>query len=255
MDKIEIFGTKIYNIDLKEAVEIAKSFLKEDKAHSIITPNTEIVYAAKDDKDLRNIINSANLTIADGIGLVYASRIRNLPLKERVTGFDLSMEILKLSNTMDIRLFILGGKEGVSKEAAENIERDYPNIKIAGYHHGYFKGSHNSESRTKTEDEICEIINRSNANVLFVGLGFPLQEKWIHNNIAKLNTNIIIGNGGVTDILAGNIKRAPDIFIKLNLEWFYRLITQPSRFKRQLALPKFLINILTDKNSVKIEEE
>lgn len=251
MEKVSIFGVNIFNIDFNEATEIVKNFLKEDKIHKIYTPNTEIVMEARDNEEIRAIINSGDLIIADGIGLIYGSRMKKKPLKERVTGFDISMELIDIANKEGYSLYLLGAKPGVAKRAAENLKKDYPNLNVVGHHDGYFKGTHIGMKNHEEEIQVIEEINSLKPDIIFLGLGFPKQELWINEYANKLNSKLIIGNGGVIDIISGDMKRAPDIFIKLNLEWFYRLITNPSRIKRQLAIPKFLIAIIVDKNSVK----
>ena len=128
-------------------------------------------------------------------------------------------------------LYLLGGKDGIAEAAAKNIKDKYPNIKIAGFHHGYFKGSHLGLIGEKEELELIDEINNVKPDIIFVGLGFPRQEIWIDANRDKLNGKVIIGNGGVMDILSGNAKRAPEIYQKLGLEWLYRLIKEPSRIK------------------------
>lgn len=250
MEKVRIFGVEIQNTTLEDVVSKLEGYLKGDSLKTIYTPNTEIVMAAKENRSLKELINKGDLVIADGIGLVYGSRIKKRPLKERVTGFDTSMKLLDIANKNAYSLFLLGGKDGVAKGAAERINRDYPNIRIAGFHHGYFKGSHLGLKGEAEEEKIIEDINKSNPDIIFVGFGFPKQELWIHANKDRIKGRVIIGNGGVMDILAGNAKRAPEIFIKLGLEWFYRLVQDPSRIKRQMALPKFLVNVILDKESV-----
>ena len=227
MDSIKIFGVRIHNTTLMEVTNLLREYLKGDKLSVIYTPNTEIVMAAKDDQRLKELLNRADLVIPDGIGLIYGSKIKKKPLKERVTGFDTSMKLLNIANENSYSIFLLGGKDGVSKIAAENIKKDYPNIQIAGYQHGYFKGSHLGLVDTEEEKEILNTINKLNPDIIFVGLGFPMQEKWIDANKDILNSRVIIGNGGVMDILAGNAKRAPEIYQKLGLEWFYRLMQNP----------------------------
>lgn len=250
MEYIKIFGVKIHNTTLADVTDVLREYLKGDKISVIYTPNTEIVMAAKDDEDLKNLLNKADLIIPDGIGLIYGSRIKKKPLKERVTGFDTSMKLLDIANENSYSIFLLGGKEGVSKIAAENIEKDYTNIKIAGYQHGYFKGSHLGLVDHEEEKEILHRINKANPDIIFVGLGFPMQEKWIDKNKDRLNSRVIIGNGGVIDILAGNAKRAPQIYQDLGLEWFYRLMKNPSRIKRQMAIPKFMLQVLFGKDVI-----
>lgn len=251
MEKISIFGVDIYNTTLRDTVELLKEYLKGDSLKKIYTPNTEIVMIAKDDKALRELLNRGDWVIPDGIGLIYGSKIQGKPLKERVTGFDTSMKLLEIANENKYSLYLLGGKEGVASEAAKNVSEKYPGIRIAGHHHGYFKGSHTGVKDSEEELKIIDDINKNNPDIIFVGLGFPKAETWIDSNSNRLNAKVIIGNGGVMDILAGNAKRAPEIYQKLGLEWLYRLIKDPSRIKRQLVLPKFMLTVIFNKNVVK----
>ncbi|TJX15198.1 WecB/TagA/CpsF family glycosyltransferase [Tissierella creatinini] len=250
MEKIRIFGVEIQNTTLEDVVLKLREYLEGDSLRVIFTPNTEIVMAAKEDENLKALINKGDLIIPDGIGLIYGSRLKNKPLKERVTGFDTSMKLLDIANEKSYSIYLLGGKDGIAKGAGAKIKKDYPNIKIAGLHHGYFKGSHLGLKGEAEEERIIEEINESKPDIIFVGFGFPKQELWIDANKDRIKGRVIIGNGGVMDILAGNAKRAPEIFIKLGLEWLYRLIQNPSRIKRQMALPKFLINVILDKKSI-----
>lgn len=251
MKTINIFGVELDNINMEEATEQVELFLKSEKLNTIYTPNTEIVMEAKKERQLKELLNKGDLIIPDGIGLIYASRIRKKPLKERVTGFDLSIKMLEIANENNYSLYLLGGEEGVSKKAGENIKLKYPNINIVGYRNGYFKGSHNGNPNHIEERNIISEINDLKPDIIFVGLGFPRQEKWIEYNKKQINSKVIIGNGGVMDILSGNSKRAPEIFQKLGLEWFYRLLQEPSRIKRQIVLPKFMLEVILNKESVK----
>lgn len=251
MEYIEIFGVKIHNITFQEAVKEVKSYLEGESLKVIYTPNPEIVMGAKENKDLRNLLNKGDLITADGIGLIYASRLKKKPIKERVTGYDLSLKLLGLANEKRLGLYLLGGKDGVAKMAAENIKKDYPNIRIAGYHHGYFKGSHNGNIGHEEERKIIEDINSSKPDIIFVGLGFPKQEIWIDSNRDIIKGKVIIGNGGVMDILSGKLKPTPDIIRRLGFEWLHRLLREPSRIKRQIILPKFMLQVIFSKNVVR----
>lgn len=251
MDKVNICGVNIDNVTMEETINIVEGYLKEDIPRRIYTPNTEIVMEAKDKEELKNILNQGDLIIPDGIGLIYGSKIRKKPLKERVTGFDISIEMLKIADKNSYSLYLLGGKEGVAKDAAKNIKEKYPNIRIVGYHNGYFKGSHVGIKDSEEEKEIINEIKDGKTDILFVGLGFPKQEAWINQYIDELNVKVAIGNGGTMDILSGNAERAPEIYQKLGLEWLYRLIKEPSRIKRQILLPKFIFYVLFNKNSIK----
>lgn len=251
MDTIKIFGVKINNINFDEATEEIKNYLKGDKLKVIYTPNTEIVMGARDDENLKELLNRGDLVTADGIGLIYASKIKKRPLKERVTGYYMSVKMLEIGNENGYSIYLLGGKDGVAKSAAEKIKKTYPNIKISGYHHGYFKGCHMGYKDNEDEIKIINEINMANPDIIFVGLGFPKQEIWIDANRNKIKAKVIIGNGGVMDILSGNTKKVPKIFEKLGLEWLYRLIKEPSRIKRQIVIPKFILKILFTKDVIK----
>ncbi|WFA09133.1 WecB/TagA/CpsF family glycosyltransferase [Tissierella sp. Yu-01] len=250
MESIKIFGVTIHNTTLDDTTKLLEQSLKENKLKVIYTPNTEIIMAAKGNNELRDLINKGDLILPDGIGLIYGSRIKKKPLKERVTGFDTSMKLLDIANKYSYSIYLLGGKDGIAKEAAKRIKADYPNINIAGFHHGYFKGSHLGLSNEPEEEKIIKEINEKKPDIIFVGFGFPKQEIWIDANRSRIDGKVIIGNGGVMDILSGNSRRAPEIYIKLGLEWLYRLMKEPSRIKRQIVLPKFLIDVIFSKNAI-----
>ena len=243
-ETIRILGVKIDKLTQVQVVEKIKVFLNNNETRTIYTPNTEIVMEANKDEKLKNILNDADIVIPDGIGLIYAARIKKKNLPERVTGCDVSFEILDLAEQSGKSVFLLGGKPGVASKACENLKVQYPKMKIAGCQNGYFKGTHIGLAGHQEELEIVETINRSNADILFVGLGAPKQEKWIDENKSKLSCKLIIGNGGTVDIIAGEVERAPDIYQKLGLEWLYRLIKDPKRIKRQMVIPLFILKIL-----------
>jgi N-acetylglucosaminyldiphosphoundecaprenol N-acetyl-beta-D-mannosaminyltransferase len=158
------------------------------------------------------------------------------PLRERVTGIDLLEDILSQLNRTGQSIYLLGSKPGISERAAEEMIKQYPNLKIAGTYHGYF---------TKDEEtEIIEQINRVSPDCLCVALGSPKQERFIYKYRGLLKTKVAIGVGGSLDVWAGELKRAPDFYRKFGLEWLYRLIQQPSRYKRMAALPVFMIKII-----------
>ncbi|ONI47360.1 N-acetylmannosaminyltransferase [Candidatus Epulonipiscium fishelsonii] len=236
--RINILGTRIDNIDMKKAVIKFKKFMEQDKLKLICTPNPEIIMRATEDEKLRNILNHADLVIPDGIGVVIASKILyDKGLSQRVAGYDLIQNTMKQSRNGEYKYFFLGGKPNIAKLAAKKMSCKHPNIKIVGYNDGYFEA--------KESYRIIEKINNSNANILLVGLGSPKQEIWIRQNEYLLkNIKVAVGVGGSFDVMSGTIKRAPKIFIKFGLEWLYRLFRQPTRLKRMVVLPKFLIEVL-----------
>lgn len=236
MDKLYIFGVPIHRVTMIEAVEILKGYLKEDRIHIVATPNAEIIMMAQKDEEYKKILNETNLNVPDGSGVVFASKVFNKPLKERVAGFDLMMEFVKWASHKDVSIYLLGAKPEVVEKAQSNLKNLYPSLKIVGFHHGYFN--------EKEEENIIEDINKRAAQVLFVALGAPKQEKWIYKNKEKLKVKIAMGVGGSFDVIAGKAKRAPEIYRKLGLEWLYRLIQEPWRYKRMSALPKFAFKVL-----------
>ncbi len=248
--KVNIFGVEVHNTTLDILIEELKEHLKRSSSISIFTPNTEIVMEAKKSEEKKDMLNSGTYIIPDGIGLIYGAKLRSVELKERVTGYDTSMGLLDIANQNAYGLYLLGGKEGVAERAAGALRKSHPGIRITGSHHGYFEGTHLGKEQSLEEQQIIDEIKANNTDILFVGFGFPRQEKWINDNINKTGVKIAIGNGGVIDILAGDAKRAPDIFIRMGLEWLYRLIKDPSRIKRQIVLPLFLIQVLINKKSI-----
>jgi len=238
MNKVSILGVFVDKVNMAKAVERVNAFLKDDGLKTVFTPNSEMVMGGIKDRGLLEIFNKGDLVVPDGIGLVYASRKYGNPLPERIAGFDLMMEILKLLDRQGKSIFLLGGRPGVAGKAAERISTRFSGVQIKGYYHGYF---------TDEEDrEVIERINSCKPDVLFVALGSPKQEKWIYRYKNELNVKIAMGVGGSFDVLAGDVKRAPEAFRRLGLEWFYRLVTQPWRAKRMLVLPVFAIKVLMD---------
>ncbi len=235
-----ILGVKFDVVKEDEALKKLIDFLEESSSlKKVYTPNPEIVMVAQDDKDLFRILSEADLVLADGIGVIIASKIKGLQLKDRVTGVDTMDKLLRYCGQNQKSIFIFGGKPGVAEMACKNIEKKYEGIKIAGYHHGYVKDNE--------EDEIINKINEAKADVLFVCLGAPKQEKWIDRNKDKLSCKLAMGVGGSVDVYAGVVKRAPIAFQKLGLEWFYRLLKEPWRFKRMIVLPRFLLKVIISK--------
>lgn len=231
---VDILGVRIDRVDMQGAIKKIKELVEKETPSVVFTPNSEIIYLAKNDEEFKKILNSSDLNTADGIGVVYASKILKEPIGERVAGYDLSRNLLSFMNENRLKLFLFGSKEGIAKKAKENILKEYPDINICGTENGYFKES----------DGIIEKINKEEPDFVFVCLGAPKQEKWIYENKNKLKCKVLMGIGGSLDVYAGEAKRSPDIFIKLNIEWLYRLIKNPSRIGRMMALPKFALAVL-----------
>jgi N-acetylglucosaminyldiphosphoundecaprenol N-acetyl-beta-D-mannosaminyltransferase len=226
---VDLAGIKVDNLTMAEAVARVEGFLRSAQPRLIVTPNPELIVASQEDQELREIVNSADLRVPDGISMVVVSRILGRPLKQRVSGIDLMLEIVKKC-AKDKKLFLLGGEPGVAEEAAGNLAKECPGINIVGTCHGYFKA----------DAEAVKLIKYAQPDILFVGLGAGHQEKWLNQHLADLNVPVSMVIGGSLDVLSGRKSRAPKWIQALYIEWLYRLITEPNRWKRQLALPKFL---------------
>ncbi len=255
MNKLSIMGVRIDNKSMDETMDMVKKKIADNEQYIIYTPNTEIVMMCHKDDEFMELLNKSDINIPDGVGLIYASKIKKHPLKEKVAGFDLSVNLLKLADKQGLKLYVVGGKPGVAEAAMNKVHEKYPGIKIMGAQHGYFKGTHLGKQGHEEEVKVIEDINRAEPHILFVGFGAKKQEQWIEFNRDKINAKIIIGNGGTLDGLAGYVKRAPELFIKLGLEWFYRLMKEPKRIKRQILLPIFVFRVLFgNKDVVKVIE-
>ncbi len=238
-ESINILGVNITRVDMNAAFENAVRFLEEDGFHCVFTPNSEIVMSAYKNPEFCEIINKADMRTADGIGLVHAAKIQGTPLKERVAGFDLVMRLLEALPELNKSVYFFGSAPGVADEAKLKLEEMFPGINICGTANGFFD--------EKREKEIIAEINEKKPDLLLVCLGSPKQENWINSHRDELSCHLAMGVGGTLDVIAGRVQRAPEIFIKLGLEWFYRLLKQPARIGRMMALPKFLLTVIWKK--------
>lgn len=233
---------EILNMDFDEITKIGlisklENRIVENNKTFLVTANPEIVMYANSDNEYQKIISDANYVIADGYGVILGSKIIGKPLPERIAGFDLMCDLLNLGNQKGWSVYFLGAKKEVVEKAVAKVKSDYSNLKIAGYHDGYFNDS----------TEIINNIKQMKPDLVFVALGFPRQEKWIYESLKVVDKGLFIGVGGSFDVLAGTVKRAPLFWQKLNLEWLYRLVQQPSRWRRMLVLPQFVWNVIIGK--------
>lgn len=240
---VDIMGIPVDYITMTEAVGKLEEFIKEDRCHAIYTPNAEMLMAGIRDPELKNVLSQADMLIADGAGVVLASKILKRDLPEKVSGIDLVNISFNFFDKKGVSYFLLGAKSGVAQIAAMNILHDHPGIKIAGYHDGYFT--------EQEEAGIIEQINTSGADILLVALSVPKQEFWIHKNKDKLKAKVCIGCGGTIDVIAGKAELAPDFFRRNGLEWLFRLYKEPRRIKRMLDLPRFMARVVAARLSGK----
>ena len=246
-ETINILGVHIDRLTHKEALDKLTGFLETEKTDMVFTPNSEIIQMAYKDTEFAKLLNSSSLNTADGIGVVYASKILGKPLAERVAGFDLMCAFMGVCEKKGARVFLFGSKEGVAKEAADELLRRHPSLNICGMRNGYFTDADN--------ESIISEMNAANPDVILVCLGAPKQEKWIYANAPKLNAKIMMGCGGSLDVLAGRVERAPEKWQKSGLEWAYRLKKEPKRIWRMTALPRFGLTVLFKGRKYKQESE
>jgi N-acetylglucosaminyldiphosphoundecaprenol N-acetyl-beta-D-mannosaminyltransferase len=230
-------GTKVHDITYDEALQAIQHYVRSGKPHQVITSNPEFVMEARNDLEFTSVINDAALVIPDGIGLVWASSLLGFPIRQQVTGTDLVYRLMALAAVEGWRVFLLGAAEGVAQRAASTLQQLNPGLQIAGTYSGFPAARHD-------EANISIIKEAGHIDIILVAYGAPAQDKWIARNQARLGIPVAIGVGGVFDFISGRIKRAPAWVRRLGLEWLYRLINQPWRWRRQLALPRFVVAVL-----------
>ncbi|MGR6341114.1 WecB/TagA/CpsF family glycosyltransferase [Priestia megaterium] len=217
--------------------ELAVKLLQDiDKGRKsfIVAINPEKIMKAQEDRELKSLLNQATYQIPDGIGVILASKLKKGRIRERVTGIDMMLKLCKEATNNGKRIFLYGAKPGIADEAKAKLEEMFPGILIVGTLNGY----------EKNEEVIERTINDSGAEIVFVALGSPAQENWIIAHKEKLNPSVYQGVGGSFDVISGRLNRAPAVFQKFGLEWLYRLVKEPWRWKRQLELPRFLLRVL-----------
>lgn len=231
MKKERVLGVDVAVTSYEELKNCLDADIVANRKVFLVAINPEKIIKANKDPDLLAKLNAATYPVADGVGVIYASKLQGGEIRERITGIDCMMMILELASEKGYRVFLYGALPGVAELAKEDIEKRYPSIQIVGTMDGY----------EQNQEKIIECINRSGAQVLFVALGSPLQENFITQNMDRLCPNVFEGVGGSFDVFAGRVKRAPVWMQKRGLEWLYRLIQQPGRIFRELKLIKFLV--------------
>ncbi|OZU88375.1 glycosyltransferase [Virgibacillus indicus] len=235
MKHVTIMGIPFIHIDQQGFVSLLQGHIEQKKKTFVITANPEVVIKANEDAAFMEYIKQATYITADGIGIVKGAQILNNPLPGRVTGYDTMMQLLDIANKENYKIFLLGAQRETLDKTIEKISINYPGVNIVGSHDGYFNWEDN---------DIADRVAELKPDITFVALGVPKQEKWIAENLHKFNYGVFMGIGGSFDVIAGTVKRAPVFWQKLNLEWFYRLLKQPSRWRRMIALPRFAIQII-----------
>ena len=237
---IELLGLNIDNYTFEEAITTAKELIDGHKVSQVVTINPEMFQTAEKDPNFANIIKEAEMVIPDGVGVKIALKLTGKDVA-RIPGIDFAKRLLKEAASSGIPVAIVGSKEEVITKAVTNLQKEISGLNIVYYHNGYFNN----------DEEIYNELKAKSPKLILVALGSPKQEQFIYNAKKLLNPALMIGVGGSLDVWTGYVKRAPKIFQILGLEWLYRTISQPSRFKRIFpTLPLFLIKVLSSNNKI-----
>lgn len=233
--KESYLGVDVSPLSYTGIIEDLRKRIASGQQSTIIAVNPEKVMAAQRDPQVKELINASTYQIADGVGILLAAKLKGGNITSRVTGVDMMATLLKFAEEDGHPVYFYGAKEEVVAKAISNIQETHPNIRVAGYTNGF----------EADEAALVSRIHQSGAKILFVALGSPKQELWIRRNLQKLpNVQVFQGVGGSFDVFSGTVKRAPAPFRKLGLEWLYRLGSSPSRIKRQMNLPVFLMKVM-----------
>ena len=227
-------GVRFDSCTLDQALDRAMAMVEDGGAHYCVTPNPEIVYEAMHDPAFCDLLNGADLVLPDGVGVVLGAKLLGTPLEARIPGADFAAGLLPRLAAAGKRLYLLGAKPGVAEQAAANLRTRHPDLQICGTADGYFR------------DEAAAVaaVRAAAPDVVFVCLGAPKQERFMAAHREELGASLLAGLGGMLDVFAGNVRRAPDWVCRIGMEWFYRLLKEPRRFKRMLRLPKFLAAVV-----------
>ena len=235
--RINVLGVGFDSLTMAEAVDRAMELVCQPGPHYVVTPNPEIVEVCREDSGARSAVNGADLVLPDGVGVIKGAAMLGTPLKERTPGVEFAAALMDRLAAEGKSLYLLGARPGVAETAAEKLTAAHPGLRIAGTRDGYFK----------EDGPVIEAIRRSGADVVFVCLGAPKQEKWMAENGAATGARLLCGLGGSLDVFAGVAERAPKFWCDHGLEWFYRLCREPRRIGRMMKLPLFLVHVRQEK--------
>ena len=237
---MKVLFDKLYSKSIDSFYKILKENLKKEKKMFIVTANPETFMKSETDEELNKLLRDKNtILVPDGIGIVKAARSINYQVEERITGIDIATTLLEYGTELNKSIYLFGSKQEVIDSMKKVLKEKYPNLKLVGASNGY----------VSNKDEVFENIAKFNPDIVLVALGIPHQEKLIYKHLDKFNKGIFVGVGGSFDVISGHKKRAPKIFIKLNLEWLYRIACEPKRLKRFYdSNVKFMFKVKKNKN-------
>lgn len=231
MSRVKFLNTEIDNLTMDESIRAIDKLVQNRKPSYVVTPNVDHIVKLDSDEEFRNVYKNADLILTDGMPLIWISKLKKTPIKEKVSGSDLFPKVCELAAQKGYRVFLLGAADGVAAKAAKNLQEKYENLRIAGT----YSPKYGFEKDKKEIEKIISIVKLAKPDILAVGLGAPKQEKFIYKFKDKLNVPVSLAIGASIDFEAGNIERAPRWMQKCGLEWLYRLCKEPKRmYKRYL---------------------
>ncbi|WP_394883438.1 WecB/TagA/CpsF family glycosyltransferase [Clostridium baratii] len=241
MSRIKFLNIEVDNLTMNEAINEVDKLIQKKASSYVVTPNVDHIVKLEKDEEFKDVYKNADLILTDGMPLIWISKLKGNPIKEKVSGSDFFPKVCELANNKGYSVFLLGAAEGVAAKAAENLRKKYKNLNIVGT----YSPSYGFEKKNDEIEEIIEMVKNCKPDILAVGLGAPKQEKFLYNYRDKLNVPISLAIGASIDFEAGNIERAPKWMQKSGLEWFYRLIKEPKRmFKRYIIDDTKILSII-----------
>lgn len=233
MDAVKILGVPVHTVTRLEALDKIAEYIKTGKPHQVTTVNPEFVMTAQKNAEFRLALEHADLSLADGSGVMWAARYLNHYLPERIPGADLVNDIMARAEADGWRIYLIGGRAGVAEKSAARLQEKYPQLHIVGAEIGLsYRASQKKLFNEKEADEIVDRIRKARPDVLLVAFGAPKQDLFIFRYKKELGVPVMIGVGGTFDFMAGKVRRAPRWMSRLSLEWLWRLLQQPSRYSR-----------------------
>lgn len=242
LESIDFFGITIVNRSIDELLETAQAFVSSGTTHLIVTLNGEMAARAFKDEEFLEIVRNADLVVADGVGIVWGARMLGTRIENRIPGIEFSLALLDLAQRRGYHVYFVGAKPEVVERAAANMKHRFPQLQLVGFHSGYFDG--------QEEKRMIEDMREKRVDVLLVGMGGGVQEKWIARH-RDLGIPVAIGVGGTFDVWSGVVRRAPRLVQKTGTEWLYRLVVQPSRITRVGSIFYFMVRVLASRRNTK----
>ncbi|MCX0394640.1 WecB/TagA/CpsF family glycosyltransferase [Clostridium perfringens] len=237
MSRVTFLNTEIDNLTMYEAIDKAEELILKNKPSYVVTPNVDHIVKLEDDKEFQDVYKNADLILTDGMPLIWISKIKGNPIKEKISGSDFFPKLCERAAQKGYSIFLLGAAEGVASKAAENLKKKYNGLNIVGT----YSPSYGFEKKADEIKKIIKMINETKPDILAVGLGAPKQEKFLYKYKNQLNVPISLAIGASIDFEAGNVKRAPKIMQNIGLEWFYRLCKEPKRMFKRYIIDDFKI--------------